>query len=160
MRIAATAFFLVLSIPALAQTSSVPKADKLNTLTVDQVVQIAQGLSQLDCASKIIKDGAKETVACEPYKWSPGMVWQIATAQRKARDVVNDFQRLKDVEITKLPRKADGSIADEVQSQFSVKMRGLLDQDAKVVFDKFKRDQLEPMNLPPSVISLLLPIIE
>lgn len=156
---------LLLLTPVHAQDNTqavtiVAKSDKAKALTVDEVLLIAQGLSQLDCGNKAVKDGTKESVICEPYKWPMAMVWQIATAQRQAREVVTEFNRLRDVEVSKLPRKADGTISDEAQAQFAVKMRSLLDAAARTHIDKFKRSELEPMSLPPSVISLLLPIIE
>lgn len=129
-------------------------------ITVEQVVQINAGLGQLNCGSKIIKDGAKETQVCDNYKWSPGLNWMIATNQRKAQDIVAQYNKVRNQAINNLARKADGTPTDEAAAKFAVQDREYLDEKVSVEFERFKKTDLEPMNLPPSVLSVLMLIID
>jgi len=158
--LAALAFVVLLPVASLAAEK--PDDAKLTDakLTVEQVLQINAGLSQLNCGNKIIKDGAKETLVCEPYKWSAGVNWLIATNQRKTTEIAAQYGKVRNQAIANLPHKPDGSLTDEAAVKFTVQDREQLDVKTEISLDHFKRADLEPMNLPPSVIAALLPIID
>ncbi len=114
----------------------------------------------MNCGNKIIKDGTKETQVCDSYKWSTGLAWQIASNQRKTLDIVNQYNKVRNQLIAALPRKNDGEPTSEASAKFTVQDRELQEQTTDVALDHFKRSDLEPMSLPPSVISALWPIID
>jgi hypothetical protein len=61
---------------------------------------------------------------------------------------------------TGAPKPPDGSPMDGAATKLAVQDREWLDRPADVTFERFKRSDLEPMNIPPSVVSALQPIIE
>jgi len=139
----------VLSLPAQA-------AD----FTVDQVIGIGNALAGLNCGNRVVKDGAKESVICEPYKWTPGVSWVIARNLNKAQEVARQFDRMRETEIAKLRRKEDGAPREDAIAALNVLIRGWLDASIKIDLEKLKQSDLEPMNIPPQVIAPLLPIVE
>lgn len=143
-------FAILLLLPAQALAAD---------LSVDQVINIGNALS-VSCGNRLTKDGAKETVICEPYKWTPGVTWLIARNIQKTQEVAKQFDRMREAAISKAPRKEDGTITEKALADLNVTIRGWLDAPAKVDLETLKRSDLEDKNLPPPVISALLPIIE
>lgn len=155
MKLKALAIALtIIATPAFAQQP--PSAE----MTIEQVMQINAGLSQLNCVQRVIKDGAKETLVCDPYKWGIGASWLIASNLRRTQEIASQYTKLRNQALANLARKPDGDATNEAAAKFAVDDRGYLDVKVSIVLDHFKRSDLEPMNLPPSVITLLLPIIE
>lgn len=150
---------LLAATTGLGIAADAPAADD-KRLSVEDVVWINSALSQLNCGGKVIKDGTKETFICEPYKWSPGINWMIATNLRKAQEIATQYNRLRGQAVANLTRKPDGTPADDAQAKFAVDDRKMLDDKITIDLGRFKRGDLEPMNLPPSVIAGLLPIID
>lgn len=128
--------------------------------TVDQAIQVGTALSQLTCGNRVVKDGAKESVICDPYKWSPGVSWVIARNLNKAQDVMRQFDRMRELEITKVKRREDGGIKDDALAALNVTIRGWLDAPSKADFEKLKPSDLEDKNIAPQILSALLPIVE
>jgi hypothetical protein len=129
-------------------------------LTVEQVLQINLALSQMNCGNKIIKDGGKESFVCEPYKWSTGLSWQIAGNQHKVLDTAAQYNKLRNQVIASLARKPDGEPTSEAAAKFAIQDREFQEQKVDIALDHFRRSDLEPMNLPPAVLSALWPIID
>lgn len=151
-----TFFAVALSLAALVSASAAEP-----TITVNDVILINGALNRMNCAEKVIKDGQKETFICEPYKLSAGFAWSIATNLRKTADVVTQFQKVRNEAILKLDRKSDGDPTEAARAKFSLDERAWLDAPVTdVKFDRFKKADVEPLNLAPSVISALLPIID
>lgn len=146
-----------LIVAAALAASPATAAEKL---PVDQVLQIAVSLSQLQCGNKMVKEGGAEKIVCEPYKWPADLSWRIARNLRKARDVASDYDRMLEQERSKMARDKDGQPTEKASAELTVTMRARLDSQINVDFERFTRAELEPMNLPPNVISALLPIIE
>lgn len=140
--------------------SSIAYASDGEKFTVEQINQINAGLSQLNCANKIIKDGAKETQVCDNYKWSPGISWLIATNQRKVQEIITQYNKIRNQAIANLPRKPDGTPTDESAAKFAVHDRELLDEKVSIELSHFNKTELDPMNLPPAVIAALMLIID
>jgi hypothetical protein len=150
----------VLALLLASSASALAGDNEPSKFTVEQVLQINAGLSQLNCGNKTIKDGAKETQICEAYKWSPGLTWMIATDQRKTLEIAAQYNKGRNQALASLVRKADGNPTEEAAAKFAVADRDALDVKFEIALDHFKRADLEPMNLPPSVITALLPIID
>lgn len=141
------------SLPSLA-------AEAPEKMTVEQVILINGALAQLNCAPKILHDGAKESSACEPFKLSAGLTWQIATNQRKTQEIVTQYNRVRQQAVASAPRKADGNLTDEAAAKLLADDRAALDVKLDIQIDHFKRADLEPLNLQPGIVSALLPIID
>jgi hypothetical protein len=76
---------------ALILSSSAFADEKPDSLTVSQITQINGAVQSMSCESKVLKDGAKETLACVPYgsdRLRVGLVWQIAEIQTKTTAIV------------------------------------------------------------------------
>lgn len=162
MRVATgvTAIFLVLIIVAGARSAE-PMPTK--PLTVGQIITIGNVLMRISCQDKVIKDGAKESFVCEPYsadKLKPGLSWQIAGNLSKATEITSRFQRAHNQALIGQARKPDGALTDEAQSAMAAHDAGLLEMEEKIDFERFKRAEIEPLNLPPAIISALMPIID
>lgn len=134
--------------------------EKPKTLTVQQVISVNVATSKMSCGDRTLKDGAKETQVCEPYKWSPGLTWQIATVQQKTQEITSRYARVRNQTLAQQPRSPDGNLTQEAAVKFTLQDSELLDAQADVDIPHFKRTDLEPMNLPPAVIAALMPIID
>lgn len=157
--------FLVL--PQIVNAAEAPKppvqieiAKDPSKLSVGQVIQISVALSKMNCGDKILKDGSKESIACVPYEWSPGLSWMISGNLHKSQEVALRYYKLRNEALAALPRKADGTIASDVDAKFGQYDSGMQDQDSGVTLEHFRRSDLEPMKLPPSVLAGLWPIID
>lgn len=167
MKILISFFALLTLVAAPAFANEAPKspppieiAKDPTKLTVGQVLQIASALSQMNCGQKVLKDGAKESMGCEPYGWSPGIAWMIAGNLHKAQEVVQRYAKVRTEVLAAVPRKADGTIAPEDDTKFGVRDSALQDQDAMITLEHFKRGDLEPMKLPPNVLAGLWAITD
>lgn len=150
----ATLLGLALATTASAGDAPAPK------LTVEQAVTINAALAQLNCGNKVIKDGTKETLVCEPYKWTPGMLWLIAGDAEKLKGLVTQYTTARNQMIASLARKPDGTPTEDAAAKFTALDREWLDKPADVTLDHFKRSDLEPMGLQPAIVSALMPIID
>lgn len=129
-------------------------------LTVEQVIRINTALLSMNCGDRVIKDGAKESMICDPYKWSPGLNWLIATNQSKTQEIATRYGKLRNQAVAKVVRKPDGNPTEEAAAKFAVEDQEQLDIKIDIALWHFRGTDLEPMNLPPKVISGLLPIID
>lgn len=135
-------------------------AADVRPLTVDDALNINAALSQLNCGNRIIKDGAKESFVCEPYKWSAGMAWLIAGNQDKLKRVAAQYAAVRNQVVDGLSRDKDGKVTQEAEAKFAIMDGEWRAKDAGATLDRFKRSELEPMGLPPSVLAALMPIID
>jgi hypothetical protein len=144
----------------LAAVSAAPAQEpRPEPLTIQQVIEITNSLTEIKCESTPTKAGVKE---CAPLK--VGLAWQIALILRRATNVVQEYQRIVTAHLATLPRKADGSdLTPEGMVKFQAYQTELL---AKTAFPgeeglpHLKRGDLEPLNLAPSILSGLWPIID
>jgi hypothetical protein len=134
-------------------------AAKPKTLTVRDAVQISNGLANMSCASRVLKDAGNEKMGCDPYQWSPGMSWRISDYQHRVEDVARRYYRLRNEALAALPR-TDGKLSGDDEAKFALRDADILDQDAGLTLEPFKRSELEPMKLPPAVLAALWSIIE
>jgi hypothetical protein len=142
-------------------------ADKIapihSALSVRQALEVAGALGQMNCATRTIKDGAKESLICEPYptdKLKVGLAWQIAQNQAKVNAVVQTYQKERNRLLSLADRKSDGNLTDKASARFLTEDAELLDASSGVTLDRFKKVEIEPLNLQPGVIAALLPIID
>jgi len=166
--LAKTLLIALLLIPALAAANDVPSpspnisvpADPKTGLTIGQVRQVATGLAQLDCAPHLIKDGAKESMACVPNDWSPGISWLISGNSHKCEDVIKRYYKWRNEQIAKLPRKSDGSVTADAEASFALQDGDYLNLDSGITLQHFKKSDLEGKKIPPSVLENLWTIID
>jgi hypothetical protein len=132
-------------------------------LSVRQVLEIAGALAQMNCASRVIKDGAKESLVCEPYptdRLKVGLAWQIAQNQAKLKQVIETYQKERNRLLSLADRKPDGNLTEKASAQFLTEDADLLDASSGIVLDRLKKDEIEKLNLQPGVIAALLPIVD
>jgi hypothetical protein len=135
-------------------------------LTIRQAIEINAALGQMNCETKLLHDGAKETSACIPYppdKLKAGLAWAIAKNQRRVTIVLQDYQREVNRFLTTLRHKQNGDLVDEDNVAFQNYQAELLSKPAftgEPPLDHFKKAEIEPLNLQPSIIAALLPIID
>lgn len=151
--------FALVASPALAQQPiPVPSA-----LSVREAIAIANALTQMNCAQRVIKDGAKESFVCEPYgtdKLKVGLAWQIAKSQSRLGPIVRTYQSERNRMLGAAERKPDGNLTEKAQAKFLADEAEMLDASSGVTLDHFKREEIERLNLEPSAIADLLPIID
>src|SRR5262249_39732675 len=77
------------------QTAAAGKIEPIHpALSVRQAVEVAGALAQMNCESKVISDGGKQQLVCEPYSTTRlkiGLAWQIAQNQAKIKTVVETY---------------------------------------------------------------------
>lgn len=141
-------------------------ADDPPKLTVEQVMNVAQGLASLDCAKDTIKDGASEKEVCRPYKFGGGLVLLIARDLSKARGVIQAYQTAHNQLIKEMSDPATGKIADARVVEFSQEDRKITSAQADADLDHIRWVELKVGSgsgenpVPPSVVSLLQPILD
>lgn len=162
-----TIAFFLLALPALAAEAPTPPpainapTDKPKPLTIGQVLQVSAGLAKMNCADRVLKDAGNEKMGCEPYAWSVGMSWRISEFQHRADDVVRLYYKKRNEALLVLPRLPDGKVAGDVDAKFALQDAEMLDLESGLTLEPhFKRGDLEPMKLPPPVLSALWPIID
>ncbi len=132
-------------------------------LSVRQAIDMSGAFAQMNCATKIISDGAKQSLVCEPYstdKLKIGLAWQVAQSQAKIRQVVETYQKERNRLLSLAERKPDGNLTDKASAKFLTEDAELLDASSGVVLPHFKKSEIEPLNLQPGIIAALLPIID
>jgi hypothetical protein len=148
----------------LALAEDAPKDGPI--LTIRQALEINSALGQMNCEVKMLVDGAKQTSTCIPFppdRLKVGLAWLIAKDQRKTATVAQDYQKRVNEFLATLPRKADGDLAPEANVKFLAYQAELLEKPAFLPGERLehlKKSELEPLNLQPSVLSGLLPIID
>jgi hypothetical protein len=144
----------------LLLASPVFAAEKSKDLTIGQVLQINSGLAGLNCASRVLKDAGSEKMGCEAYQWTPAMAWLISEDIHKTEDVIKRYYKWRSEQIAAIPRDADGKVRPDADAKFTLLDGEMLDTASGLVLTPFKRQDLEPMKLPPSVLSNLWAVIE
>lgn len=146
------------SSPSFAQT---PASDQAKSLTYDQVKQVAEGLSHLDGYDKLAKDGAREFIVKEFYKFKKGLRALIADDISKLRPALRD---LGDKNNDLIREYAEGTekVLDKNLIEFTAAQRKLLDSPSGVAPAHIKLDEmdLDANPIPASVLSLIDPILD
>lgn len=152
---------LLLTTSASAQLKS-----NLPDLNVEQVMAVAQGLSSLDCIKDTIKDGVNEKEICRPYKFGGGLVLIIAKNLSKAREVSRYYQDAHNRLLRSMADPSTGKVSESHMVEFIEEDKKILSTTAEVHLDPIRWTELAVGNnagqnsIPPSVISLLQPILE
>lgn len=158
------------ALPGIAEDAPRPAAGNTQdqpALTIRDVIGASGSLALMSCEKRVLKSGADEKVDCINYPPSvmkTGMVWQIAENRRKALGVVQQYQRLVNEHMVTLPRKENGDLADSANAEFQLFQADLLDKPAFLPGEpglaRFKKQEIDPLNLTPEVLTGLLPIID
>jgi len=144
--------FLTLAAPASAADAP--------SLTVEQVIQIGNGIAALDGYDKIVKDGASEKSVHVPYQFGGGLRLLLASDLDKARTVIKRYQDAVQALFSAMQK--DGKIPDASLAQYTAEQRKMLDQPADVQLARIKADELKLSEnpIPSSVLSNLVPILD
>ena len=140
---------------------STARAEESKRLTVQQAILIYNGLIQLDGYDDVCRDGATEKTCRRIYKFGGGARISIATNLAEAKRIVTAYTDARNALIAQY---ANGSnkVPDEDIARFNADDRKALNATVDVVFGRIKRDdlKLDENPIPPSVLSLIIPIID
>jgi len=152
---------LVLVAVASALAAPATAAD----LTIGQVLDVSQGLSQLDCAKDTIRDGTSEKEVCRPYRFSGGLVLLIARDLSRARATAQNYQDAHN-KLVRSMAGPDGKVPEARAADFVAEDRAILASPSEVLLDHIRWVELRVGSgagenpIPPSVVSLLEPILD
>lgn len=149
------------AVAALCLLATPAYAQEPQSLTVDEVMGISGALNELNhlCNNKVITDGAKQSVFCEPVKMSAALTWLIAGDMRKVKPVIEQYTTVRNAAVAALPRKADGQVSEDVLAKFAGDDAQWRAAPADVKLDRIPKAALEPLNLSPAILAALWPII-
>ena len=130
-------------------------------LTVEQVLIVANGLALLDGYEDVCTDGAVQKTCKRPYKFSGGARWTIANALGIGRAAQTTWQGVQ-AAILAPYTGADGKIPDASVAKANREIAEALAKPAGITMPTIKHDELklDDNPIPPSVLSLLMPILE
>lgn len=156
MHRAAFLIALLLAGPALAED-----APKSKPLTVDQAIQVASGLAQLDGYDKVIGDGQQQRVVHVFYQFGGGLRWQIAQSIATLRPIVQAYQQANNELIFSLAG-GNRNVPDDKAQAYNAETRKMLDADSGVSLPMIRKSELKTDEnpLPGGVLTLLIPIID
>lgn len=147
----------------LLSASSFAAAGEKPPLTVQDVISIHNAAQVMSCVHRVLRDGGKETLFCEPFgpdKLKTSLAWQIAELQSSAAPVVQKYQRARNLMLASYSRRPDGTLTQEEQARFLAAEADLLDSPAGVDLPRFKRSDIEPLNLAPPILAAIMPLID
>ena len=137
------------------------RADDMKRLTVEQVISIYNGLSQLDKYTDVCRDGSIEKQCERTYKFGGGMRMTLAVNRAETERIVKTYQQARNVLVAQY---ASGSVKvpDDKLGAFQDDDRAMYEQLVDITLAKFRRDdlKLEENPIPISVLSLIMPLIE
>lgn len=152
MRFLFVAACLALMSPAAAEDAA--------TLTVEQVIQIGNGLAAFDGYDDICKDGQVEKSCRRPYKLTGGVRLTIALDIAECRRIASAYTTVRQGLIVQYGRGGI-KVPDDAIVSFNADDRKALDAIADVKLVHLKRSDLamDENPFPPSILALLLPIL-
>jgi hypothetical protein len=130
-------------------------------LTLGQVIDVYNGLSQLDKYDDVCKDGATEKICPRWYKFDMTTRTTIVLDIAEARRIVDAWRTAQNALVSELSG-GGAKVPDDRQQEYQAKLREALDKPSDVVFGKLRRAELKLNEnpIPANVLVLLLPIIE
>ena len=131
-------------------------------LTIESAINIHAGLKQLDSYERAIKDGERERVVREFYKFGGGMRLLIAKNLNRLDIVVSTFQAARDGLVYEFSSDGKAEVLPEKMAAFGKAVRDLMIVEEEVELTRIKSDELklDENPVPASTLSLLLPILD
>ena len=131
-------------------------------LTIESAISIHAGLKLLDSYERVIKDGERERVVSEFYKFGGGLRLLIAKNLNHLDVVVSTFQKARDGLVYEFSVDGKAEVPSEKMAAFGKAVRDLMDTEEEIELSKIKGDELklDENPVPASTLSLLLPILD
>ena len=128
--------------------------------TVEQAIQIGNGLSQLDGYDDC-RDGEKGKDCHHLYKFSGSLRLTIALDLAEYRRIAAAYSVVRQALIVQYSN-GSGNVPSDQIAAFNTEDRRVLDSPSDVKYGRIKRDDLkiEDNPIPASVLSLILPIVD
>lgn len=128
------------------------------TITVEQATNIGAALRQLDKYERAGKDGKTETAW---YTFSSDVRFVIAVDIDVAQRVTAQLQMANN-KIVQQFAGGGSKVPDDKMGAYNVELRKVLDASCRCTFTRIKRGDLnlDKNPIPPSVLALLLPIVD
>lgn len=141
-------------------------------LSCQVIIDLVNNLAALDGKTRVIKDGEREQVVREPYKFKPGLRSAIAKNVANLKAVADAYSKTKDGLIgqvtggmTQIAEKHGETVNPDFQKQmadFQAVNNLLLAEIHEVRLVKIKESELnlEANPIPGTVIAALAPILD
>jgi hypothetical protein len=140
------------------------KADPV-TITVQDAAEILSGCTALDGRDRVVKDGEREKIIKEPYKFNGGFLLAIAKDTIRLREIITAYQTAHNAKIVELSG-GSGSVDpnSDAGKKLSIADAEMLatKQPVDLIMINEKELNLDPPNnnqIPPSVLANLSKII-
>jgi hypothetical protein len=136
-------------------------AEEKPAFTVSGLLMIGNGLAQLDGYDHAVKDGNTEKTVHVVYSFSPALTLLIAENIQKIRNVVTVYKAAHGAIIKKLSATMEPG-SPKYQTELQAEDDELLTQpitDVHLSTIDRKELKLDENHIPPSVLSLILPIV-
>ena len=136
----------------------------IEPLNYDDLKMIADGLAQLDGYDRVARDGAREFVVREFYKFGKGLRSLIAGNISTARTALRLLDE-KNKDLIAQFAEGERQVPDKNIAEFAEAQRNLLKGSSGVSLSAFRRIKFDELDLdknpiPPSVLSMLEPILD
>lgn len=140
-------------IAAVVSTSAIAQE-----LTVEQAKGVVTGLRQLSKYETVDKDGKPATGY---YKFSGTLRFTMALNIETGTKVEVALQAANVALVAELANGGP-SVPDDKMVEYNKRIRAILDAPCRCTFEPIKRDdlKLDDNPIPPTVLALLLPILE
>jgi hypothetical protein len=132
-------------------------------LTLEAAGKVKAALSQgLDGYDRVIRDGERERVVREPYKFDAGLRLALAVLENRVDVLIADYNKARSALIKSL---ADGGakVPEEKMSEFIEQHQVLLDKECEINdVGRIKTSELalDKNPIPASVLALLMPVLK
>lgn len=138
-----------------------PAAAVAADLTVEQALTVTNGLAQLDGYDDVCTDGAVQKTCRRPYKFGGGLRWTIASALAAGKPAQTTWQTVQAAIVAQYAG-ADGKLPEASVAKANREIAEALAKPAGITMPTIKREELklDDNPIPPSVLSLLMPILE
>lgn len=135
-------------------------------LTVEQVISVTNGLAALGRHDGVCKTGADEKACLKTYDLDAATRWTIAVNMTAGKQVAKDYGDACEeltVSLGGSPGSGCGAtVPGDRINEFNKEVRKLLAQKTSVTLGRIPRDKLglDKNDIPPDILSLIIPIVD
>ncbi len=145
----------------LATFVSNVRAEEPKFLSVDQIIRVTNGLSQLDKYDGICKDGAIEKTCPRFYNFGMGVRLAIARNIDKGSQVGKIYTAQRQSLIARLSGGGT-KVPDDKMGEFLAEDQKAMDAASGVVMEHIKRSdlKLDENPVPATILYMIIPIMD
>jgi len=124
-------------------------------LSLESIIRLNVGLSQLDGYDKIVKQGETERVVRVYYKLTAGFRLAMAMNLDRLQPIVSAYNKARNNIILELS-EGSGKVPDDKNAEFNSQDVDILDEIHTIKLTKIKENELDLDNNPIPVSTLAL----